>query len=618
MDPETKKIIISRDVVFDEVSRHKDNGDKGTTSLPLFLDDVPSIEGCTQFEENIDVTTSTEDAIRKNPPRQRKPPSHLSDYVVEMNYFSVLSCFFMEDSCGSEPKLYNEAKGVPEWEDAMVEEISALNKNDTWELVPKPVDVDLITCKWVYKLKKKTDGTIDRYKARLVARGFSQQYGRDYDETFSPVARMTTVRTIISLAASRGWNLWQLDVKNAFLYGELDRDIFMEQPQGFISKEYPNHVCRLKKALYGLKQAPRAWFGKIAQYLDFCGFKSSSTDPSLFTKKTSTACTLLLLYVDDMIITGDDSAEISSLQDALMVRFEMKSLGEASCFLGLEIEKCDGYFVSQKGYAANLLQRFRMEDSKAKSTPMEFSLKLAKNEGKILEDATIFRQLVGSLFYLTITRPDIAFSVGVISQFMEQPCEGHLIAAKRILRYIKGTLSYGLMYEQAKTFSLSGFVDADWAGDVNDRRSTTGFCFTTGSAAISWCSKKQTTVALSSCEAEYVAATMATQECLWLRRLIQEIVTIFKHPIPIYCDNESAIKLAGNPVFHARSKHIETHYHFVREKVLSQDIELQKIRTDEQVADIFTKALAKAKFEGFRGNLGVSDRKLALREAVKR
>ncbi|KAL0451442.1 UNVERIFIED_CONTAM: Retrovirus-related Pol polyprotein from transposon RE1 [Sesamum latifolium] len=391
----------------------------------------------------------------------------------------------------------------------------------------------------------------------------------------------------------------------------------MEQPQGFVSKEYPDHVCRLKKALYGLKQAPRAWFGKIAQYLNFCGFKSSSADPSLFIKKTPTVCTLLLLYVDDMIITGDDSVEINNLKDALSVRFEMKSLGEASCFLGLEIEKCSSYFVSQKGYAASLLTRFHMEDSKAKTTPMEPNIKLARNEGKSLKDATPFRQIVGSLFYLTITRPDIAFSVGVIYQFMDQPCEIHLIAAKRILRYIKNTLSYGLMHEKSKFFSLSGFVDADWAGDVNDRRSTMGFCFTIGFAVILWCSKKQTTVALSSCEAEYVVSTMATQECLWLRRLIREMMTNLNHPIQIFCDNESAIKLAGNPVFHARSKHIETHYHFVREKVLSQDIELQEIRTNKQVADIFTKALARAKFEEFREALGVIDNKLALREAVK-
>ena len=308
-------------------------------------------------------------------------------------------------------------------------------------------------------MKKKVDGRIDRHKAPLVAREFSEQYGRDYDETFSPVTRMVTLWAIISLTASKGWKLWQFDVKNAFLYGTLDRDIFMEQPQGFTSKEYPDYVCRLKKALYGLKQAPRAWFGKIAQYLNFCGFKSSCVNPSFFVKKTIIGCTLLLLYVDDMIITGDDIVEISSLQDVLSVRFEIKRLGETDCFLGLEIKKCeDDYFLSKKGYASSLLQLFHMENSREKTTPMEPNLKLARNEGKSLVDATFFRQLVGSLFYLTITRPDIAFSVGVVSQFMDQPHETHLVAAKMIPFYVKGTLNYRLMYEKSKSFLLSGFV----------------------------------------------------------------------------------------------------------------------------------------------------------------
>ncbi|RWR74934.1 Integrase, catalytic core [Cinnamomum micranthum f. kanehirae] len=559
MDPETKKVDVSRDVVFDEVSSLQIDTKRGTIDFSPFPD---------------------------------------------------------RGSCEDEPTSYNEAKGISEWEEAMQEEISALNKNCTWELVSKPKNVTPVTCKWVYKLKKRADGTIDRYKARLVACGFSQQYGLDYDETFSHVAKMVTIRTIISLAAYKGWKLWQLDVKNAFLYGELDRDIFMEQPHGFISKEFPNHVCRLKKALYGLKQAPRAWYGKIAQYLEFCGFKSSNADSSLFVKKTSSTFTMLLLYVDDMIITGDDDAEITSLQDALSLRFEMKSLGEASCFLGLEVKKSDGYFVSQTRYATRLLERFRMEESKIMDTPMDPSLKLIKDGGRLLKDATLFRQLVGSLFYLTITRPDISFPVGVVSQFMDKPRESHFIAAKRILRYIKGTLNFGLFYQQHTPFMLTGFVDADWAGDLNDRCSTTGYCFNMGSAAISWCSKKQTTVALSSCEAEYVAATMATQECIWLKRLIQEMFSALDYPIPIHCDNESAIKLAGNPVFHARTKHIETHFHFAREKVLTQDIQLQKIRTDVQVADIFTKALGKAKFEVFRDALGIVDRKFALRGSV--
>lgn len=349
----------------------------------------------------------------------------------------------MGDSCEDEPHSYNEAKGISEWEKATSEEIAALHKKDAWELVQKPKNADLITCKWVYKLKKKADGTIDRFKARLIACGFSQQYGLDYKETFNPVARMVTIRVVISFAVCKGWNLWQLDVKNAFLYGELHRDIFMEQLHGFRSKEYPNHVCRLKKALYGLKQAPRAWFGKIAQYLDPCGFKSSNVDPSLFIKKTSIVCTMILLYVDDMIITGDDNDEISSIRDVLSVRFDMKSLGEVRCFLGLEVQKSDGVFVSQKGYAASLLNRFRMGESKAIATTMQPCLNLRKEEGKFLNDATSFRQLVGSLLYLTITRPDIAYSVGVVAQLMDKPCERHFIAAKRILQYIKGTRDSG-------------------------------------------------------------------------------------------------------------------------------------------------------------------------------
>ncbi|XP_026410095.1 uncharacterized protein LOC113305228 [Papaver somniferum] len=328
-------------------------------------------------------------------------------------------------------------------------------------------------------------------------------------------------------------------------------------------------------------------------------------------------CTMILLYVDDMIITGDDVAEIARLQDNLSVRFEMKNLGEVGCFLGLEIEKADGYFVSQKGYATSLMKRFGMDDAKPMATPMEAGLKLLKDEGKLLKDPTLYRQLVGSLIYLTITRPDILYAVGVVSQFMEKPCVSHWIAAKRVLRYVKGTLEYGLMYTGSKECSLHGFVDADWAGDMNDRRSTTGYCFYMGSAAVSWCSKKQRNVALSSTEAEYVASTMATQECIWLKRLIGDISNKVDYSVPIKCDNQSAMQLAANPVFHARSKHIEIQHHFVREKVIDREIELQNIPSEEQVADVFTKALGRVKFENFRNLLGVIDRNYALRGSVK-
>ncbi|KAK2976019.1 hypothetical protein RJ640_011806 [Escallonia rubra] len=290
----------------------------------------------------------------------------------------------------------------------------------------------------------------------------------------------------------------------------------------------------------------------------------------------------------------------------LSVRFDMKILGKIGCFLGLEIEKSDqGYFVSQRAYAKSLLERFSMGDSKEKATPMEPNLKLKKDKGKPLKDARKFRQLVGSLIYLTITRPEISYSVSVVSQFMQNPRTPHLEAARRILRYVKGTLDYGLLYKRCDNFVLSGFTDADWAGDTNDRHSTSGYCFNTGSATVSWCSKKQNIVVLSSTEAEYVAATMATQECVWLKRLIEDMFCEVDYAVQIKCDNESAIKLASNPIFHARTKLIEVRYHFVREKVLSEDVELLSVRTNDQVADIFTKALVEPKFQRFRDALGV-------------
>ncbi|KAK2998211.1 hypothetical protein RJ639_023475 [Escallonia herrerae] len=538
MDPVTNRCLTSRNVVFDEVSLYYspqklvtevvesdfELTEKGVDSTnrdfssqnvecSTHQDDFRA-RGSAQNSEGILNSSTLENdnevqCASRRSAREKRQPSYLKDYEVQVNQSTVSSCFFLGAVDNCESSCYEAAKGIPEWEAAMLEETNALLRNDTWELVPKPKDIEPVTCKWVYKVKKKADGTVNRFKARLVARGFSQHYGLDYEETFSPIAKMVTVRTIISLAAYKGWKLWQLHVKNAFLYGELDRDVFMEQPQGFVSKQFPHYVFRLKKALYGLKQAPHAWYGKIAQYLTFCGFKVSESDSSMFVKLESGKRVVVLLYVDDMIITGDDNVGISCLRNDLLIRFEMKILGEIGCFLGLEIQKLeDGYFVSQKVYAQSLLERFNMGESKSMSTPMEPNLKLKKHEGKLLEEGRKFRQLVGSLIYLTITRPDIAYSVGVVSQFMDKPQISHLNASKRILRYVKGTLEYGLRYKKSDRFILSGFVDADWAGDVNNRRSTTWYCFGTGSAAISWCSKKQHNVTLSSTEAERSQGTL--------------------------------------------------------------------------------------------------------------
>ncbi|KAE8699425.1 hypothetical protein F3Y22_tig00110578pilonHSYRG00054 [Hibiscus syriacus] len=467
----------------------------------------------------------------------------------------------------TEPEMFEEASKSCQWMTAMKEEIDALQQNQTWDIVPKIKD-----------MKRRPDGSIERYKARLVARGFSQQYGLDYDETFSPVAKLTTVRVLLALAANKDWNLWQMDVKNAFLHGELDREIYMTQPMGFQSQDHPEYVCKLRKALYRLKQAPRAWYGKIAEFLTKSGYSVTPADSSLFVKANE-------------------------------VHFQMKELGQLKHFLGLEVDRThEGIFLCQQKYAKDLLKRFGMLECKSTSTPMEPNIKMCAHEGKDLEDATMYRQLVGSLIYLTLTRPDISYAVGVMSRYMQNPKKPHLEAVRRILRYVKNTIDYGLLYKKGEDCKLVGYCDADYAGDHDTRRSTIGYVFKLGSGTISWCSKRQPTVSLSTTEAEYRATAMAAQESTWLIQLMNNLHQPVDYAIPLYCDKQSAIRLAENPVFHARTKHVEVHYHFVREKVLQEEIEMRQIKTDEQIADLFTKSLSVGKFEHFRRQHGVIQR----------
>jgi hypothetical protein len=519
---------------------------------------------------------------------------------------SMHSCFLDNPIDDCELSSFDEAKGVKEWDDDM----NALIKNQTWDLVPKPKEVKPITCKWIYKIKSRANGSVDRYKARLVACGFSQKYGEDYDETFSLVAKMTSVRVVISLVAHHEWKLWQLDVKNAFLYGEIDKDIYMEQPYGYISQAHPEHVCKLKKALYGLKQAPRAWYGKIAEYLQFCGYLASNSNSSLFVKKQSKVHVIVLLYVDDMIVTGNNDEEITKLQIELSIRFEMKDLGELSHFLGLEVSSLmGGIFVSQQGYAEKLVGRFGLNRSKWCSTPLDANIKLRCKEGKLLPDPRPYRALVGSLIYLTITRPDIAFSVGLVSRYMQAPRKPHLEAAKRTLKYVYSTLDMGLFYKKKGVIELYGFSDADLGGDLDDWKSTSSYVFSCGSSCVSWCSKKQDSISLSTTEAEYKVASLAAQECVWLRRLIEDIYSSIHKPTIIYGDNQSALKLTTNSVCHARTKHIEIEHHFIREKVLMGSIEVLEVRSKDNIVDIFTKSLSKGPFEFLREKLGIISRK---------
>jgi transposase InsO family protein len=504
------------------------------------------------------------------------------------------------------PKSYREALSHPGWRKAMEEEMHALELNHTWDLIPKPAGTSIVGCRWVFTVKQNPDGTVDRLKARLVAKGFTQTYGLDYTETFSPVAKLNSIRIIISLAANLDWPLHQLDVKNAFLHGDLTETVYMTQPPGFESKG--ECVCHLKKSIYGLKQSPRAWFDKFSKTVVSHGMTRSQADHSVFFKKTRTGIVILVVYVDDIVITGSDKEGIQILINHLSSSFLTKDLGKLRYFLGIEVARSKaGISLSQRKYTLDILQDTGYLGSKPVATPMEPNLKLMPDEGDFVDDPDTYRRLVGKLIYLTITRPDISYAVSIVSQFMTNPRVPHMNAVIRILKYLKNAPGRGLFYRSSGHLRIEGYTDADWAGSPSDRKSTTGYCTFIGGNLVTWRSKKQSVVARSSAEAEYRAMAHTTCELTWLRTVLQEFGLLTQGPTPLYCDNQAAIHIASNPVFHERTKHIEVDCHFVRSKVESKDIITPFVPSGSQLADIFTKALPKNAIDSICSKLGVID-----------
>jgi hypothetical protein len=343
-------------------------------------------------------------------------------------------------------------------------EFSALQKNNTWRLVPPQRGKNIIDCKWVYKIKRKQDGSLDRYKARLVAKGFKQRYGIDYEETFSPVVKAATIRIILSIAVSRNWTLRQLDVHNAFLHGILKEEVYMRQPPGYENKEHPGYMCKLDKAIYGLKQAPRAWFSRISKKLIDLDFHGSKADTSLFYFNKGDTLMFVLIYVDDIIVVSSKQETATTLLHNLQQEFALKDLGDLHYFLGIEVNKCtDGIVLTQGKYVSDLLKNACMTNCKPVSTPLSTSEKLSLHSGSPLgpEDATRYRSIVGALQYLTLTRPDIAFSVNKVCQFLHAPTTEHWTAVKRILRYLKAYAQLGLKICRSTSCLVSAFSDAD-------------------------------------------------------------------------------------------------------------------------------------------------------------
>ncbi|KAI5327629.1 hypothetical protein L3X38_027025 [Prunus dulcis] len=515
--------------------------------------------------------------------------------IVKPKPFEEYQCYLttipsLHDT--AEPATYKVASQSSVWIQAMRDEIAALHTQGTWDLVSMPVDKNIVGSRWVYRVKKNSDGSVARYKARLVAQGFSQAPCLDFSETFSPVVRHTTVRLVLSIAAMNRWSLRQLDVKNAFLHGDLEEEVFMRQPQGFEDSKYPSHVCRLRKSLYGLKQAPRAWNAKFTGHLPAIGFTVSHSDPSLFVKHVGSDSVLLLLYVDDIILIGSKDGLVQEVIDELSAVFEMKDMGRLTYFLGLQISYHDNgdIFVCQTKYARDLLAKAGMDTCRSCTTPCKPHCQLLASEGDSLSDPTIYRSIVGALQYLTFTRLDLCYAVNTVCQYMTQPSYLHFQLVKRILRYIHGTLDHGLNFTSG-SWDLHAYSDADWASDVNTRRSTTGFVVYLGNNPISWQSKKQSSVSRSSTEAEYRALANTAADLAWIRQVLLDLRIFLPQPPTIHCDNLSALALSSNSVYHSRIKHLDIDFHFVRERVQKKDLFVQYIPTEEQVADIFTKGL---------------------------
>jgi hypothetical protein len=429
----------------------------------------------------------------------------------------------------------------------------------------------------------------------------------DFFDTFSPVAKLTTVRTLLALASLKHWNLHQLDVNNAFLHGDLDEDVYMSIPDG-VQSHKPGQVCKLLKSLYGLKQASRRWYEKLTALLLHEGYHQSTSDYSLFTLATATNFTALLVYVDDIILAGTSIEEFDRIKSILDAQFKIKDLGVLKYFLGLEVAQSrEGISVSQRKYCLDLLKDTGLLGSKPATTPLDPSVKLHNDDGKLYEDVSQYRRLIGKLLYLTNTRPDIAYATQQLSQFLNKPTNVHYHAACRVIRYLKNSPGKGLFFPRQCDIQLLGFSDADWAGCIETRRSTSGYCFFLGNSLISWKAKKQITVSRSSSEAEYRALSTATCELIWLLFLLKDLKITCSKPLVLYCDSQSAMHIASNPVFHERTKHLEIDCHLVREKLQQGMLRLLPVSTEDQLADCLTKALPGPKFNSFIHKLGLKD-----------
>lgn len=575
--------------------------------------------------------------------RQSKPPRWMDDYVLMAEVIesseerarkqfvkSVTSKWHAEAcvlsvSVIEEPATLTEAYESPQymqWKRATDTEFKSLIDNQTWELVPFTPGMKVLKSKWVLRIKYNADGTIERYKARLVIKGYLQEYGIDYLEVFAPVVRFESLRFLLTYGAVRDYEMDQMDVTTAFLNGPIDVVVFMEQPEGYVDSSKPRHVCRLKKSLYGLKQAPRVWYKMLREWLEKNGFTMLQTEACVGVKFVDGFPCFISIYVDDLILFAPSTKIIKQFKIMLAEKFKMKDLGPIHYILGWEIQrdrKRREIKISQHKYTKKILEKFKMDKCNGTHIPAKTDLILSKalcasdpDELQLMREKP-YRAIVGSLMYLMLgSRPDIAFAVRECSQFLENPGIAHWRAVKTILRYIKQTSDYGLILggnqfvDSPLEHHMVAFCDSDFASH-EDRRSIAGYTTFLGESLISWCSQAEKTVALHTTEAEYISLSMLVQEIIHLRMMVMEMLRSKPESTLVFVDNASALKLAKNPEFHARTKHIDVRHHFVREKQDKNEIRIESVSSAENIADMFTKALPRSAFEKHRDALRVRD-----------
>jgi len=636
-DPVVERIVTSRDVTFDE---------------SVVLNKSPAIFGIATNDEYIVDSIIGEKIVDddkfylvkwlgySDEDNTWEPLVHVADTEALFNWENRHKgqALIADVTNTADPLTYEEAVSSTDtkhWLEAIASELKSIADNNTWSIVSEvPPGRNLVGCKWIFKRKRNLDGSINRYKARLVAKGYTQQYGVDYEETYAPVAKFTSIRVILSIAAYFDLEVHQMDVKTAFLNGELDEEIYMSLPEGLeVPAGFSTPVCKLNRTLYGLKQSSRMWNKKIDEYLLSQGFQRLDTDHSIYIRRTKDSLIIIAIYVDDLLLATNTITIMLTFKAELSKKFSMTDCGEVHHFLGLNIRRnraAHSITLDQEHYVDQILSRFGMTDCKPVQTPLDTSVQLKRTDEKTdgdKIDSTLYRQIIGSLMFLMVgSRPDIAAAIGTVSQFSTNPVKSHYVAVKRILRYVKGTKGYKLHLgqvnnnniqanadnreydnngKQSTELNLMGFSDANWGGDVDTRKSTTGYIFFLSGGVISWSSKRQATVALSSTEAEYMALTHTTKEAIWLRTLLAEL-GFNQNTTTIYEDNQSCMALAKNPVHHARTKHIDIQHHFVREKVELNDIELIYISSEDMVADALTKSLPRPKFERLVGKMGLT------------